>query len=146
MEPLPQSVSRLLSPWEPDVFALAIYTAGVLALMGILIFLIARLGPRRESPAKQIAYESGIVPTGSARFLYPVPFYLVATFFLLFDIEALYIFAWAVAFRQLGWGGWLKMTFFIAVLFLSLIYIWKKGGLDWGPEAHRETGTLRIPS
>jgi NADH-quinone oxidoreductase subunit A len=62
---------------------------------------------------------------------HPVPFYLVAIFFLIFDVEAAFIFAWAIAFRELGWAGWLEISLFIIILMLSLFYIWKKGGLDW---------------
>jgi NADH-quinone oxidoreductase subunit A len=100
-------------------------------LIGAMLFLTAWLGEKKETAEKQRPYECGIIPTGSAWFRYPVPFYLVAIFFVIFDVEAAYIFAWAVAFDELGWMGWLRMTFFILVLLLSLFYIWKKGGLDW---------------
>jgi NADH-quinone oxidoreductase subunit A len=103
----------------------------VLALIGVLLFLCGWLGEKKKSLEKGRPYECGVIPTGDARFRYPVPFYLVAVFFLIFDVEAAYIFAWAVAFEDLGWSGWLRMTFFIFVLLLSLLYIWKKGGLDW---------------
>ncbi len=144
MESLPQNAAQLMSPWNPGVFALAVYTGVVIVMIALLLYVTGRLGPRRQNPIKESPYESGMSPTGSARFLYPVPFYLVATFFLVFDVEAVYIFSWAVAFRGLGWVGWLQMSFFIIVLFLSLIYIWKKGGLDWGPEAGGGTG-IRKP-
>ncbi len=143
MEPLPQS--GLFSPWEPGVLALAVYTVAVVAMIAAILFLTGRLGPRRHSPVKDSPYESGIAPTGSARFLYPIPFYLMATFFLIFDVEAVYIFSWAVAFRDLGWAGWLRMSFFIIVLFVSLVYIWKKGGLDWGPEGRTQPGRPKFP-
>jgi NADH-quinone oxidoreductase subunit A len=105
----------------------------------VLVFIVAMLaasawvGQRRPSLEKTRAYESGVIPTGSARLKYPVPFYLVAIFFLLFDIEGAFIFSWAVAFRELGWEGWLQMTFFILLLLAGLAYVWKKGGLAWGP-------------
>ena len=76
-----------------------------------------------------------MIPTGGARLRYPVPFYLVAVFFLIFDVEAAFIFSWAVAMEDLSWHGWLQISFFIIVLLLSLFYIWKKGGLDWSPTA-----------
>ena len=117
--------------WKPGVFSLAIYSFMVLALIGVLLFLTGWLGEKKTSPEKEQPYECGIKPTGSAWFRYPVPFYLVAAFFLIFDLEAVFIFAWAVAFEELGWMGWLRITFFILVLLLSLFYIWKKGGLDW---------------
>ncbi|MEJ2672017.1 MAG: NADH-quinone oxidoreductase subunit A, partial [Deltaproteobacteria bacterium] len=86
-------------------------------------------------PEKNRPYECGIIPTGWARFRYPVPFYMVAVFFLIFDVEAAFVFSWAVAMEDLSWRGWLQITYFIIVLLLSLLYIWSKGGLDWRPTA-----------
>ncbi|MBI4772985.1 MAG: NADH-quinone oxidoreductase subunit A [Deltaproteobacteria bacterium] len=100
-------------------------------MTGILLFFCSRLGEKKPSPEKARPYECGIIPTGSARFHYPIPFYLVAIFFLIFDVEAAFIFSWAVAFEQLGWIGYLRITFFIVVLLFSLFYVWKKGALDW---------------
>ncbi len=133
----PLSNADLFAPGEPGVFSLAIFTAIVLALIGLLLFISAWLGERRRSPDKQRPYESGIIPTGSARLRYPVPFYLVAIFFLIFDVEGAYIFSWAVAVDDLGWAGWMQMTFFIVVLLAGLVYIWRRGGLDWGPTAQK---------
>ncbi|MCF8109324.1 MAG: NADH-quinone oxidoreductase subunit A [Desulfohalobiaceae bacterium] len=131
MEPLPARTIMTLSPWEPGLLSLAVYCLMIVLLLAIILFLTSWLGVKRDSPEKARPYESGIIPTGSARFRYPAPFYLVAIFFLIFDVEGLYIFSWAVVFRDLGWKGWLQMTFFILVLVLSLVYIWRKGGLDW---------------
>ena len=119
------------SPWNAGIFGLVLYTLIVLVVIAVMLFLTAWLGEKKESEEKQRPYECGIIPTGSAWFRYPVPFYLVAAFFLIFDLEAVFIFAWAVAFVDLGWMGWMRITFFILVLLLSLFYIWKKGGLDW---------------
>jgi NADH-quinone oxidoreductase subunit A len=127
----PVTLSGAFSPWTAGVFSLVLYTGAVLGLVGVMLFLTAWLGEKKETVEKERPYECGIIPTGSAWFRYPVPFYLVAAFFLIFDLEAVFIFAWAVAFEELGWMGWLRITFFIVVLLLSLFYIWKKGGLDW---------------
>ena len=124
-------MSHAFSPWTPGVLSLVLYAGAVLVAIAVLLFLVAWLGEKKQRPEKQRPYECGIIPTGSAWFRYPVPFYLVATFFLIFDVEAAFIFSWAVAFDELGWTGWLRITFFIVVLLLSLFYIWKKGGLDW---------------
>lgn len=124
-----------LSPWEPGFLSLLIYSLLVFVLVGVLLFLSSWLGEKKKEPEKLKPFESGILPTGSARFPYPVPFYLVATFFLIFDVEAVYIFSWAIAVEPLGWPGWMQMSFFIIVLLISLFYIWKKGGLEWGPTA-----------
>jgi NADH-quinone oxidoreductase subunit A len=120
------------SPWEPGIFSLVIYAVMVLALIAALLFIAPRLGEKKKDPAKLIPYESGIIPTGSARLQYPVPFYLVAIFFLLFDVEGAFIFSWGIAWETLGWLGWLQITFFIGILIAGLAYVWKKGGLDWG--------------
>jgi NADH-quinone oxidoreductase subunit A len=123
----------VLSPWEPGIFSLVIFGLLILALIGLLLFIAAMIGEKKPGVEKARAYESGIIPTGDARLHYPVPFYLVAIFFLLFDVEGAFIFSWAIAWEQLGWAGWLQISFFIAVLILGLVYIWVKGGLEWGP-------------
>jgi NADH-quinone oxidoreductase subunit A len=132
----PVDVHGLLSPWHPGVFSLTIYTIVVVGLTVVLLFLSRWLGEQIPGEEKQRAYESGIIPTGPARLRYPVPFFMVAIFFLIFDVEGAYIFSWAVANRPLGWAGWLQIEFFIGVLIAGLIYVWVKGGLEWGP--HRD--------
>jgi NADH-quinone oxidoreductase subunit A len=128
-----QLTPATLSPWIPGLFSLALFVAMVLGLLSILLFLTGWLGDKKTDPEKARPYECGVIPTGWARFRYPVPFYLVAVFFLIFDVEAAFIFSWAVAMADLSWRGWLQISFFIIVLLLSLFYIWKKGGLDWSP-------------
>jgi NADH-quinone oxidoreductase subunit A len=104
-------------------------------LLALLLILTRWLGEQKPDPEKARPYECGVIPTGGAQFRYPVPFYLVAVFFLIFDVETALIFSWAVAIEDLSWLGWLQISFFIIVLLLSLFYIWKKGGLDWSPMA-----------
>ena len=99
-----------------------------------MLMVSSLIGERRYSKEKMRPYECGVIPTGTARLRYPVPFYLVAIFFLLFDIEGAFIFSWAVSFRELGWQGWLEILFFIVMQMLGLVYVWKKGGLEWGPK------------
>lgn len=127
-------VQRILSPWQPGMFSLAVFVAIVIGLALVLLFLSRWLGERKPDHEKLRVYESGIIPTGEARLRYPVPFFMVAIFFLLFDVEGAYIFSWAVAARPLGWAGWFQIQFFIAVLLAGLAYIWVKGGLAWGPQ------------
>ena len=117
------------SPWTPGVFGLAVFAAVVLAL---LLVLAARLNPGRASAVKGAPYECGVAPGGPARARHPAAFYLVAMFFLLFDVEAVYIFSWAVAFDRSPAGFW-SMAFFILMLLAGLGYVWRKGGLEWGP-------------
>ena len=125
--------SGALSPWEPGVFSLVVFGLMIMALIALLLFIASWLGEKTTNSEKLRPYESGIIPTGDARLRQPVPFYLVAIFFLLFDVEGAYIFAWAIAWEKLGWSGWLQISFFIVVLLLGLVYIWRKGGLEWGP-------------
>jgi NADH-quinone oxidoreductase subunit A len=141
MQPIPNT--GVLSPWEPGIFSLTIYGILVLALTAALLFLASWLGEKRPGLEKSRAYECGVIPTGTARFRYPVPFYLVAVFFLIFDVEGAYILTWAVAYEDLGWAGWMQMFFFICVLIIGLVFIWNKGGLDWKPahQAKRPTAS-----
>jgi NADH-quinone oxidoreductase subunit A len=129
-----------LSPWVPGLFSDALFVAIVVGLLAMLLFLTSWLGDKQTGPEKNRPYECGVIPTGWARFRYPVPFYLVAVFFLIFDVEAAFIFAWAVAMEDLSWRGWLQISYFIIVLLFSLFYIWSKGGLDWSamPSACRK--------
>ena len=121
------------SPWEPNVFSFFVFGVMVCLLIAVLLFISSWLGEKKGGVEKARAYESGIIPTGSARLRYPVPFFLVAIFFLIFDVEGAFIFTWGIAWEALGWTGWLAITFFIGMLLLGLVYIWRKGGLEWGP-------------
>jgi NADH-quinone oxidoreductase subunit A len=95
-------------------------------------------GKKKPTPEKLAPYECGMPPVGDARERHPVKFYLVAMIFLLFDIEVAFLYPFAMALRQLGWGGFLQVVVFFAILATGYIYVWRKGVLDWGHE--RETG------
>jgi NADH-quinone oxidoreductase subunit A len=116
-----------------DYIAIGLYTLMVFVILGALMVLATWLGKRHPNPEKDSPYESGVEPAGSARLKFPVQFYLVAIFFIIFDLEAVFIYSWAVAFDLLGWAGFAYITFFIAALAAGLVYIWKKKGLEWGP-------------
>ena len=128
------------SPWEPSTFSLIVYGLMVLALIAIILFLARWVGERKTSPEKAMPYECGIIPTEMGGYRPSIPFYLVAVFFVIFDVEAAFIFSWAVAMMDLGWAGWLRISFFIVLLLMTLVYVWKKGGLDWGPGTTENTG------
>jgi NADH-quinone oxidoreductase subunit A len=134
----PVSIAGTLSPWEPAVFSLVFYGMMTLLLIMALLFIASWLGEKKINPDKLMPYECGIIPTGSARLRYPIPFFLIAVFFLIFDVEGAYIFSWAISCDELGWSGWLQISFFIIMLLLGLVYIWRKGGLDWGPTQTRD--------
>lgn len=114
-----------------DVWPILVYGGLVLLLVAGMIALSYVLGERHRAPGRDDPYESGIDPTGSARLRYGIRYYLVALFFLLFDVEAAIVFAWAVAARSLGWSGYAVAVLFIATLVVGLAYVWKLGGLDW---------------
>jgi len=117
-----------------------VYGGLVLLLVGGMIVLSYFLGERHHAPARNVPYESGIRPTGSARLRYGIRYYLVGLFFILFDVEAAIVFAWAVVFRRVGWTGYVEVLLFIATLAAGLLYVWKLGGLDWSPDIKRRTG------
>jgi NADH-quinone oxidoreductase subunit A len=114
-----------------------VYFAAVILLVAGMLALSYLLGQRHQAKAKGEPYESGIVSTGSARLRFPAQFYLVAMLFVVFDLEAVFIFAWAIAFRELGWGGYIGALLFIGVLFAALIYAWRLGILDWGSRGRK---------
>jgi NADH-quinone oxidoreductase subunit A len=109
----------------------------VTVLVAALIAASYFLGERHSDRATRQPFESGIVPVGYARFRLPVQFYLVAMFFVIFDLEAAFIFAWASAIRPAGWNGYLTILVFIAALLAALVYLWRAGALEWGPHTRR---------
>jgi NADH-quinone oxidoreductase subunit A len=123
---------------SPRYWVLALYCAAVIALVAGMIGVSYILGERHSGRAMNQPFESGIVPVADARLRLPVQFYLVAMFFVIFDLEAAFIFAWAAALRQAGWSGYLAMLAFIATLLAALVYLWRVGALDWGPRLRRQ--------
>ena len=109
--------------------ALMIALATVVALIAIGLGTI--FGPKKESAAKSMPYESGMNPYGEGTRRMPVRFYLIAVLFILFDIEVVFFLPWAVVFRQLRIFGLIEMAVFIAILLVGYVYAWKKGALEW---------------
>jgi NADH-quinone oxidoreductase subunit A len=102
--------------------------------VGVSMLVSSRLGPSAPNPAKVAAYESGIIPdpeTDVRQGRFPVRFYLIAMLFIIFDVEAVFLYPWAVTLRELGWFGFGAMAIFILLLFESYYYVLRKGGLDW---------------
>jgi NADH-quinone oxidoreductase subunit A len=112
---------------------LPIVILGALAFAFAVASLVvsALLQPRRPTPAKLSPYECGIVPEQEPSDRFPVKFYVIAMLFIIFDIETIFLFPWAVGFRQLGLFGLVEMAIFIALVFVAYVYVWKAGGLDW---------------
>jgi NADH-quinone oxidoreductase subunit A len=115
-----------------QLYPFIIYTALTAVIVAALLAAAALLGSGGTSRNKALPYESGIVPSGSARLATTVPFYLIAIFFIVFDVESAFIFTWAVAWKELGFVGLLHITYFIVALLAGLVWIWIKGGLEWG--------------
>lgn len=124
------------------IWFLVIFFAIVLILVTIMLVLSHVLGERHKQRATGEPYESGILPTGAARLRLSVKYYLIAMFFVIFDLEAAFIYAWAVSFKELGWAGYIEVLIFILVLLAALIYLWRIGALDWGPKRIRTQGKL----
>jgi NADH-quinone oxidoreductase subunit A len=108
-----------------------IYLLIALGLMGVMILLSEIVGKKTHSVQKDIPYECGMDPIGDARSRYTVRFYIIAMFFIVFDIEAIFLYPWAVVFKPLGWFGLVEMGVFIAILTVGLAYVWGKGALEW---------------
>jgi NADH-quinone oxidoreductase subunit A len=119
------------------IWPLLTYFALVVVLVAAVLFVSYLLGQRHSEPATGDPYEGGIVSEGSARVRFSVRYYLVAMFFVIFDVEAVFVFAWAGAVRELGWTGYCVVLLFVGVLAASLIYLWRVGALDWAQEPHR---------
>ena len=121
---MPSSYTELYFP---------VLVQGIIAigLASVLIGLSYLLGKKVRNRVKDMPYESGIAPTGDARQRFSVKFYLVAMLFILFDIEAIFLYPWAVVYRDLKMFGFIEMLIFVVLILSGFFYIWKKGALDW---------------
>ncbi len=114
-----------------------VYLIGVVVTVGAMLGLSYVLGQRHQDRATDKPYESGIVNTGSARVRFHARFYVVAMIFVVFDLESVYLFAWSISARDLGWPAYYAVVFFSAVLVVALAYVWRLGGLNFGPRLQR---------
>jgi len=115
-------------------FPVLVQVVIAMALAAGLIGASALLGKRARSPLKDTPYESGMAPVGSARERFSVKFYLVGMIFILFDIEAVFLYPWAVVYRELKLFAFFEMFIFVALVLIGFFYVWKKGALDWSAE------------
>lgn len=113
--------------WFPILVTLVV--AGV--IVGVMVSINSLIGPTRPSTVKQETFECGNPPSGSAWGRFSVRFYLTALLFLVFDVEVIFLYPWAVELRRLGMFGFVEAFIFIAILFVGLIYAWERGALDW---------------
>jgi NADH-quinone oxidoreductase subunit A len=117
----------MLSTYLPVLMILIV----AIVIATVIFTLTSVLGPKNMTPEKAIPYESGSESTGGNHIKLSVKFYLTAILFVVFDIEAVFLYPWSAMFRQLGWTGFVEMILFLAILSLTLIYAWKKGALEW---------------
>jgi NADH-quinone oxidoreductase subunit A len=119
-------------------FPVLLQVAIAMAIATLMLGLSFVLGKRVRNRVKDMPYESGIVPTGDARHRFSVKFYLVGMLFILFDIEAIFLYPWAVVYRELKMFAFVEMLIFIVLILCGFFYIWKKGALDWSYQDHDE--------
>ena len=115
----------------PDVTSFLIYGCAVLAIVLTMLGLSFVLGQEKAAHSKNLPFESGIVSVGSAKFRTTIHFYLPAILFIIFDLEVVFLFAWAVAVREAGWAGFIEISVFVFVLLAALFYLYRIGALDW---------------
>jgi NADH-quinone oxidoreductase subunit A len=122
-------------PYPDTYFAVLVQAVIAVVIAGALVAISFLLGKRVRNRVKDSPYESGMAPTGSARERFSVKFYLVAIVFILFDIEAVFLYPWAVVYRELKMFGFFEMLIFVVLVMSGFLYIWKKGALDWSRDA-----------
>lgn len=125
--------------------ALAIYFLVVVLLIAGILTLSYISGQRHRERRTGEPYESGMPPTGTARLQFRASYYLIAMFFVVFDLEAVFIYCWAVAVRPLGWPGYIELAIFVAVLLAGLLYLWREGALDWRTSRQKGQAGGRSP-
>jgi NADH-quinone oxidoreductase subunit A len=119
------------------IWSLLIFIAAVIGLIGIMLGLSFVLGQRHNERAKTEPFEGGMIPTGSARIRFSANFYLIAMFFVIFDLEAVFLIAWAISVREAGWFGFIGVSIFVFLLLVVLIYEWRIGALDIAPDGRK---------
>ena len=120
------------TPAPTSLWPVGVYVASVIGVVGVMVGLSSLLGQRHRDRATGEPYESGIVSTGSSRLRFTAQFYLTAMLFVVFDLEAVFIFAWATAVSELGWAGYTAILVFILLLLLARVFLWRIGSLSWG--------------
>lgn len=129
---------------QETAWPFVVYAMAVIGIIAGMLGLPALLGERHwQNPARRgqrgtdAPYESGVIPTGGARLRLPIQYYFAAMFFVVFDVEAAFIYAWAIAVPESGWLGFAEIAIFIAILLAALAYLWRVGALDWGVQYQR---------
>jgi len=119
-------------------WSLIAFVLGVIFLLGFMLTVPLLMGGRAVGRTKEEPFESGQLGVGGARMRLSAKFYLVAMFFVIFDVEALFLYAYSVSVRENGWAGFVEVVVFVVVLLVGLVYVWRIGALDWAPEKRLE--------
>lgn len=127
----------------PGTWSLLVYVAGVIGVCLLMLGLSHVLGPRSWGRAKHEPFESGVLGAGDTRIRLSAKFYLVAMFFVIFDVEAVFLYAWAISVREAGWAGFIEAFIFIFILTASLVYLWRIGALEWAPDSRKRLAERR---
>lgn len=125
-----------------EIWAISLYIIGVIGLCTLMLGVAYFAGGRAKARYKNTPFESGVAPVGTSRLRFSARFYLVAMLFVIFDVEALYLMAWAVSVRENGWGGFIEAVIFIVVLLVGLFYLVRVGALNWTPKRSNRDLTL----
>jgi len=120
-----------------SLWPILVYAGGVVLLVTIMLVASYFLGEKHKETVTDTVFESGIKVTGNARFKFPIQFYILAMFFVIFDLEVVFIVAWAINAKALGWPGYIAIATFIGLLVAVLIYEWRIGALDFGPSGKK---------
>src|SRR5580658_520324 len=131
-------------PYPDTYFAVLVQAVIAVVIAAALVAISFLLGKRVRNRVKDSPYESGMAPTGSARERFSVKFYLVAIVFILFDIEAVFLYPWAVVYRELKIFGFFEMLVFVVLVLAGFFYIWRKGALDWSQETSPEASPYDV--
>jgi len=132
-----------LSDYNLSLFYLLIYSTTVVILVAGMIILSYLLGGRHREPATGEPYESGILSTGSARLRFSAQFYVIAMFFVIFDLETVFLVSWAISVRETGWGGFAVILVFLAFLLSVLVYEWRIGAFDYAVSGREILKSIR---
>ena len=120
-----------------NLLPLIVYFGAILSITAVMLGAAYFLGQRHHAKAADEPFESGVVPTGDVHIRFSVHFYLLAIFFVIFDMESVFLFAWSVALKEAGWSGFIEALIFISILIATLIYLGAIGALDWRTRRQR---------
>jgi len=127
------AIVALITRLGPEFWSTTLYVIAVFGICAIMLIGSALLGGKSQARARNEPFESGVVSASPERLRLSAKFYLVAMFFVIFDVEALFLYAYAVSAKEVGWMGWIEVAVFIFILTASLVYLARIGALDWTP-------------